>query len=654
MIAIRPTIFCFLGRDSTELYEHLPRELRATLGEVPEFLGFVTAVGERVLFRVGRGAEECGGTGPGDGRLVRVLEDLCRRVGASPSGAAEPRGSTPGGEDEPSSRYRLARRTPQVFFVQSVNDPRDASTLFASAERLHDANGDGALVSLGGLLWFPASSLSEGAEARTKARRLLRWVEIALDRGILFPALLWRADDEESLRRRLTSLLALLCDTELADRLWDALGGATPGRAESVAPPVAPPGAPPGDRTRRPMLAAVSLASYSLDEGSVRCSLEGELVRRLATRLEPRASRPGGRDGVDEAEFDRQLRGQLEELLARSVAPGEVVVEARPELVGCLRRLAGRQEDIRAGDWHFILEGMDGALRRLEEEAERRVAESRPSRSRPPAGPPPAVWRFSDGRWALLAVAIVLSFLGVALLLVGSLAHAFPVLAAAMAAGFFAAMGMLVGASGPPPPPPAGRALPARDPMSRPARQRRDALARLRREVEALERDWRELAGWLRERSRAPEGPTASRFSAREASRLFSRVAGEGAVERFEDFVVQELSSAAGSPGASLEREIASWSSRAIRDAGSDAVAEILRQRSEAIRDAMRRGAKISWPGNGGREVAEFRFAGSYRALAREGDLCRDGPDDAVCVRLLSGVSSRDFSRYPGFFGGAS
>ena len=667
----------FRRADRRQWSRELRGGLERTLGELTEILVFVTVTDESIRLRVGGGEEECREASRGlEEELPDLLAEIRDRIGKrAPSSSGKPsrRGVVGDGEAcAPSFSYR--RRAPEVCLVQSLTDPAGPSLLFSCAEKLRARRGSEPFFPVRVVVAVPPPPILDGESSRTQARRVLRWVEVALDDKLFFPALVCsaggtdasRASVREASLRKVTAILTLLCDTEIADELWS---GVRAGESSGETVPASAGGEQhrsqsSSDESDGRGLAAVGISRLRLDDDSLQGRIRKLLLMRVARRLESPREFPEDSDDsegsleVESSHFaslDEDCRVFVGELLARGPEYSwSERQQVRREIVGCLRRL-GRRQGLDLGCWDRAFRSMRKALHEKEREAARKIGElqetirrepRREGSRRPEPRPMPARSATSlPGRM----LAGVLTIFGLWSLLSGLWPLAVLFFLVAVASIWMSVPRTRVAIR-----PDVAESTDSTtpDPVVVPVRARvagsREAVEFFRRELHSLVEDREAIGKGLTERA----GPSGEQnrvdgaIRALDAEEILARIGGEEAVRDLEECIIRELASVRENAErlAAVESDLRSWVDRAMKGLDAASYADILRVNSGTLRDHLIRQALPDWSAVGGREVTACRFSGGYRALAREGDHRRNGPDEAVCVRVLTGISSRDLN----------
>jgi hypothetical protein len=387
---VQPIIFCFLGDVATRLRDDVSRRIAERLGELPDVVAFVHLAEGGVELSVGgiddRFAVDRGEGGPPEsaGRSSsRLLEALvAARSVIDKAIQLERKSSGAVSEDEEATGIVTISAEPQIIVIQGFADPLGPGSLLSLAEKLHSREERWiGKPRIRAVLLREAPPGGVAYNGSTPGRVGLRWVETAIDRGILDSAAVIACAPEEhshvagffsaSATDRWVDFLSLLPNVEfhdaLAARIGDGLRVAGIGVAAGVV----------GGELLEPEFERKFFRELrrALDESQPRS--DADLDRILDDRLIADLARDRTLHHIDGA---ARLAEVLDRRLAKEIREGQLISTDTPKLA---ERLRVRSTQLQSA-----------AARRLEREISEPIIERSDLTK--------AQWKSSAGFWLFL------------------------------------------------------------------------------------------------------------------------------------------------------------------------------------------------------------------------------------------------------------
>lgn len=230
---VQPIIFCFLGDVATRLRDDVSRRVAERLGELPDAVAFVHLGEGSVELSVGGIDDRFEVNGDASSRLLEAL--VAARSVIDKAIQLERKSSGAASEDEEAVGIVTRPGEAQIVVVQGFADPLGPGLLLALAEKLHSREdrwiGE---PRVRGVLLREAPPGEVAGNCATTGRIGLRWVESAIDRGLLDGAAVVACAPEEhshvagffsaSATDRWVDLLSLLPSVEFHDALAARIG----------------------------------------------------------------------------------------------------------------------------------------------------------------------------------------------------------------------------------------------------------------------------------------------------------------------------------------------------------------------------------------------------------------------------------------------
>jgi hypothetical protein len=273
LIAIRPSIFCFIGKLATDLQSSVPMAIRKRLGSVPDVFSFISVTQDAVDLKIGaRRPRITQAEGPLQSRVWQALT-----YAAATIGNIRVRTDALRRPPEAEDGFQVVRGGPDIYLVQCLSDAIGWEVLFAIAERIHSRSdtpaGTGRARGIFPLFHLPPAD--EESE-RDQALEGLRRLEGLVRRGVLFPSIVldrinrngYPLERWEDLTEILSDFLSLGSASEAGPDLWRIFPQVADLHASSD-----------GDDERVPGLSALGLARFRFNR-----SLIGEHLSHLHLR----------------------------------------------------------------------------------------------------------------------------------------------------------------------------------------------------------------------------------------------------------------------------------------------------------------------------------------------------------------------------------
>ncbi|MBN1441606.1 MAG: hypothetical protein JXA90_02805, partial [Planctomycetes bacterium] len=638
-------------------------------------LAFVAA-GERIRSRIaGRQEEVAAASGDGGEALADVLLEVRSILARAETPSWPHTAAAPGHTESPHAGgtrelFRRVRRLPELYLVQSPADPGCASRLLACLEALARRRGGSAdPFPAHVILPLDADGDEEGRAQRDLSRRILRWIELALDRGLASSCVVLggrtRPSDASPCGASLAStakLLSMLADAEIAGAMSSLLpsaGPALPAAAEEGAEE------PPPAR-----IIAAGIASFQWRPDEIREELTRALLAGAWSRL-AWSSDETAATADPPAALRSAACGLLDRLFGED---GDVVVgesRLRQGLVSWLRS-PGPAGGSAGPGWRERMRALAGEVRRREEHLERAILDGERGAAAPTArgrgaggarGAPGARGQMHFYLPFFLVAAVVCAsaavlggvsivylltaviLLIIATVFVGSLSSQRHGARADGGRGWLRRGRRRGSASAGQDAAAASAPVCSGDPLRRLSALRLEArrLADMRREIESLDASATALRDALAPFSTPrPEEPASGEFeralfSAREIEEWFRARGGEAAAGGLADEVFARLGSGEGAPRVTewLQREAREWAGQAVQDIDPESLQRALGRPDDAWRQRLERLAAPRAAAEDPQGSTLFVCQGDLRRLARPGDILRDGPGEATCIRWV-------------------
>lgn len=225
MIAIRPSIFCFIGKLAPDLYATVPVAIRRRLGAVPDVFAFVSVTEAGVDLKLGTRRPKLPlSEGALQNRLWHALT-----FSAGAIGNIRVRTDALRRPAESEAAFQVVRGGPDIYLVECLSDPMGWEMLFAIAEKIHFRTetpaGTGRARGIFPLFHLPSED--EDME-REQALDGLRRLEKLTASGVLFPSIVLDRVNRnghplerwEDLTELLSDFLALGSASEAAPDIW--------------------------------------------------------------------------------------------------------------------------------------------------------------------------------------------------------------------------------------------------------------------------------------------------------------------------------------------------------------------------------------------------------------------------------------------------
>jgi hypothetical protein len=697
LIAIRPSVFCFIGKLAPDLQAAVPMAIRRRLGAVPDVFSFLSVTPDGCDLKIGTRRP----------RLPEVEGDLQQRVWQALTFAVSTIGNIRMRTDalrrpaDVEEGFQVTRGGPDIYLVQCLSDPMGWEMAFAVAEKIHGRSdtpaGTGRARGV-----FPLFHLPSGEDdmERDQALEGLRRLEGLVRRGVLFPSIVldrvnrngYPLERWEDLTEILSDFLSLGAASEAGPDLW------------RIFPQVADLHASNGDGDHVPGLSALGLARFRFNR-----ELIGEHLARLHLREVKRALSLSF--AVEPASPpDEECHGFLNQLVEQGLSAtedGGKAVEA--ELIGWMQgREPGRTTSL--STWANVIDRLQLALfERLGETAQKIENARQETEALALESPQKDAWlarvsvlvpeRFYRAPW-ILGGAVVGIFLGL-------IVHRNP-LAGYLIGGFIGGLAgfgitRLLGKKGgretftlgefPESTFSEGFPVPRTlEPLSRSkrlawmrsglslelwgelrtqvdpiAKERIDAMkATLAQGLASARKEEAELIfldrtiNMLRERVEAwrlrlgevemwepGRGFAGDVFPSDGPRKIFDALKGREHAEKFAAELLPRITPALDS---SVILELAddgatAWGREGSKDLQFESVLDILDDQPQDLMERLSEASAPLWPRPGDRDELLRCFGGDFEKFARESDVRHSLKDETIFIRVLGGIKSAELAR---------